>query len=715
MTSSQVFGQKLKTQQLILENSTPNNVTLLPATGAFTNYTLALPANAATTNNVLTVTGVVGPAVTTSWQSASGLVKAANGLSKSLGGDSVELGGTLYKPTTIALAGNNLALTGAGRLIVNGSGITLGSATDTASSFNTRGSDGSFGQILISRGTGNSPIWSSSLSGLTFNNTTLTGTTTINDGPLNVNTSVFNISGGTTTNFNNNVNFGDTVTFSILPELPLNKNQILVGDASNHAAAFGPPVADQVLISNGSGDVAWSNISSIVQARSGVEMNGGYVELGGALLDATTITTNTVGGLNLTVGGTGRFTVSASEGLRLGTTSPLYTGATQTAGTTNQLLVSQGNAASPEWSSTLTGLTFNNTTLTGTTTINDGPLNVNTSVFNISGGTTTNFNNNVNFGDTVTFSILPELPLNKNQILVGDASNHAAAFGPPVADQVLISNGSGDVAWSNISSIVQARNGLNVNGGYVELGGALTGSPTITTSAANNVTFDGGGTVTISATGNGAGAGGLTLGANTELNTGGSNGTSGQILRSNGDGASPSWVNVGTLVQASNGLNKDGDTVQLGGTLNEPTTINTQAANNLSIAGSGAFSVATTGNGAGAGGIVLGPNTDIFANGTVGATDDILVSRGDGNSPQWKSLSSIIISGRVLATNSAVTQNVPVAGKLANQKVIITLENPNTTEAVIGYQLSGNSAGGFDVTFTAVPAVGTYINYVILP
>ena len=109
-----------------------------------------------------------------------------------------------------------------------------------------------------------------------------------------------------------------------------------------------------------------------------------------------------------------------------------------------------------------------------------------------------------------------------------------------------------------------AANGLTKTGDSVELGGTLYKATSIATD----------GTKTLSITG---------------LTSGNTNDsvvvvTSAGVLKR---------IDLRGAVRASNGLTKEGDTVQLGGALNEPTTITTNATNTLTIDGLQSGSLST--------------------------------------------------------------------------------------------------------------------------
>lgn len=131
---------------------------------------------------------------------------------------------------------------------------------------------------------------------------------------------------------------------------------------------------------------------------------------------------------------------------------------------------------------------------------------------------------------------------------------------------VMINNATGQLKKMSVADLVSsyAANGLTKTGDSVELGGTLYKATSIATD----------GTKTLSITG---------------LTSGNTNDsvvvvTAAGVLKR---------IDLKGAVRASNGLTKDGDTVQLGGALNEPTTITTTATNTLTIDGLQSGSLST--------------------------------------------------------------------------------------------------------------------------
>jgi len=127
----------------------------------------------------------------------------------------------------------------------------------------------------------------------------------------------------------------------------------------------------------------------------------------------------------------------------------------------------------------------------------------------------------------------------------------------------------GTIKWvldSTTSVIINTGNGLTKSGDTVKLGGTLTETTTIATSATQFLQLTG-----------------LQSGSRTD-----------SVLMVNNVTGQVKKMSVADLVSlyANNGLTKVGDSLQLGGTLTKPTTITTSAANTLAIPGLGAGTTA---------------------------------------------------------------------------------------------------------------------------
>jgi hypothetical protein len=212
---------------------------------------------------------------------------------------------------------------------------------------------------------------------------------------------------------NDKVTFGDTaefnttVIFNQLPQLPLPKGNIWVGDSLGYADSVAPGANGTVLrIVNGI--PTWVNSNNLYVFNNGVELNGDSVQLGGNLVKNTNLDLQN---FNLTIGnagqtGTTRFETGVNLGDGTNTNVPLSTRGS--AGTDGQVLISRGAGSSPEYVDTLNNFVLNNSTF-NTSTLNNTTLNNTTTV----NGPTT-FNNTVLHNDKVTFGDTAEFNSNRN-------------------------------------------------------------------------------------------------------------------------------------------------------------------------------------------------------------------------------------------------------------------------------------------------------------
>jgi hypothetical protein len=174
---------------------------------------------------------------------------------------------------------------------------------------------------------------------------------------------------------NDKVTFGDTaefnskVIFNQLPQLPLPKGNIWVGDSLGYADSVAPGANGTVLrIVNGI--PTWVNSNNLYVFNNGVELNGDSVQLGGNLVKNTNLDLQN---FNLTIGnagqtGTTRFETGVNLGDGTNTNVPLSTRGS--AGTDGQVLISRGAGSSPEYVDTLNNFVLNNSTF-NTSTLNN--------------------------------------------------------------------------------------------------------------------------------------------------------------------------------------------------------------------------------------------------------------------------------------------------------------------------------------------------------
>ncbi|MCZ2132745.1 MAG: hypothetical protein LC116_06070, partial [Bacteroidetes bacterium] len=186
----------------------------------------------------------------------------------------------------------NVLSTPAGNLTAM-TGLTLGSASTVNSPITTRGSAGANNAVMISRGAGASPEWTSNLTNLTIDNSTLNNAA-LSGTSTTINSTTLNVSSGTTTNFGGPVNFNGTVKFNTLPDIPLPQNNFFIGNGAGVAVPFAPGANGTILTIN-NGAPVWSN------TLSGVTFND--VNLGGSSTTINSSTFNVSNGTTTNFGG----------------------------------------------------------------------------------------------------------------------------------------------------------------------------------------------------------------------------------------------------------------------------------------------------------------------------------------------------------------------------------------------------------------------------
>ena len=316
--------------------------------------------------------------------------------------------------------------------------------------------------------------------------------------------------------------------------------------------------ANSILLNDGSGNLSWTtSYEQPLTFNNGLTRTTNTVQLGGTLIQPTTIA---LAGNSFTLSGSGNVTISqfATAGIVKNSAAGV-------------LSTGQVNLAS-------------STEVTGILPIANGGTNSST----IGGAGTVAFSN-------------------------GTSLNYTAVG---TNGQVLISNGTGTPTWQNLSNLTPVNNGLTKSGDTVQIGGTFIkntsvgmNSRTLTYNGAGNITVDG--TVILAPNGTGVvqanrfvGSGSLTNAVDlttAEVNgilpiaNGGTNsstiggagtvafsngtslnytavGTTGQVLLSNGTGT-PTWGSPTAAIIGANGITKAGDTIKLGGSLNQNTNI----------------------------------------------------------------------------------------------------------------------------------------------
>lgn len=337
------------------------------------------------------------------------------------------------------------------------------------------GSAGNINNVLVSRGPGQTPLYTDSLqlSSLTTTNLTATNATIL---------ASFTTSGPAF--------FGDSVTFTILPKLPLQRNNFYIGNQNNLATAF-PPGQDSTVLGMAGGQPAWIDINSLIATKSWL--------VGGNNAPTSSIIGNTapsgVRDLDVRAGNTSLIYLNGTNPnieLRAGITvpgndKPLSFNGQQ--GFIGNPLVSSGPGFTPQWTSAMvitdTGVTVSApkfTTSLNTTVAIAGPSTFNSNA---------TFNDVVEFGDTVTFLVPPKLPLAYGHMWVGNAQGVAAEMAPGLNGAVLVSFGGRPQWVEQVESPFWSRLG-NDNVGLNEYLGTSDGSDLrISTNATTRLTISG--------------------------------------------------------------------------------------------------------------------------------------------------------------------------------------------------------------------------------
>ena len=245
------------------------------------------------------------------------------------------------------------------------------------------GDAGTPGFVLVSQGANQTPVYTDSLGlrGLSVSGSTYLG------GPLTVDSSS---------------------TFTYLPDMPLQQNYILVGDATNRAAPFAPG-ADSTVFATIGGSVVWWDIKSILKEEKWL-VGGNPVVTSPkfGVLDSTGAIRN----LEVYAGGRPLLTFDGTQ-YTASLNAPLnFNGANVSlsmngdAGTIGKVLISQGPGNTPRWTDTLT---LGSLTVTGESF----------------------------FLDTAEFSVFPKFPLQHGYMIVGDSTNTSRQFAPGLEGSLL--------------------------------------------------------------------------------------------------------------------------------------------------------------------------------------------------------------------------------------------------------------------------------------
>jgi hypothetical protein len=157
----------------------------------------------------------------------------------------------------------------------------------------------------------------------------------------------------------------------------------------------------------------------------------------------------------------------------LGAASPIELNASS--GAANDVLVSSGTGATPNWSNTLTfqGVTTTSLAVTGQASFS-GPVTITGPSLLISSTTATTIDGRLTINDTTTitgpttFTLLPSMPLDRGNILVGNDQNIAAPVAPGTENSVLTVR-SGMPVWDDSLSTLTLNNTM-MNGTTVITG-----------------------------------------------------------------------------------------------------------------------------------------------------------------------------------------------------------------------------------------------------
>jgi hypothetical protein len=454
-----------------------------------------------------------------------------NGLT--LTGKNVQLGGNLTQATTITNNANSLTIATGGAAL-NIMGLTASTTLDSVLTVNT--TTGKISRI-------NLPISINKIDSTTSNNgLTLTG---------------------------KNVQLGGNLTQATT--ITNNANPLTIatgGTALNITGLTAGAATDSILtVNTTTGKINRINLATLnkpdsTTSNNGLTLTGNNVQLGGNLIQATTITNNT-NPLTIATGGT----ALNITGLTAGAATDSILTVNTTTGKINRINLPNTNRVDSTTSS-------NGLTLTG---------------------------KNVQLGGNLTQATT--ITNNANPLTIatgGTALNITGLTAGATTDSILtVNTTTGKINRINLPNTnrvdsTTSSNGLTLTGKNVQLGGNLTQATTISNNA-NPLTIATGGTA-LNITG-------LTAGAATDsiltVNT-----TTGKINRIN----LPNTNRVDSTT-SSNGLTLTGKNVQLGGNLTQATTI-TNNANPLTIATAGtAINITGLPTGANSDNIVLVDNT----------------------------------------------------------------------------------------------------------
>jgi len=201
----------------------------------------------------------------------------------------------------------------------------------------------------------------------------------------------------------------------------------------------------------------------------------------------------------------------------------------------------------------------------------------------------------------------------------------------------------------SFSNIDRANNGVSKSGDTTQLGGALTKATTVTTTATN--------TLAVAGLQSGLAADSLVT-----------------IDNSTGVLKRRSYSNI---LQANNGISKNGDTTQLGGSLNKATTITTTATNTLAVSGlqSGTANDSVVMTNATSGVLRrVSPNTIVREPWNVIG----------GTTPSTSNTDNVYMTGNVSIGKSTNAAQLDVKGRISADSTIAALNYTSTVQTITG-------------------------------
>ena len=524
--------------------------------------------------------------------------------------------------------------------------------------------NGTTGQVLVSEGPGNSPVFQS-ITGTSPITVTSTGGSIVigisgglassfveDTGTAIPSGGVLNIRGGTgiTTSGTNS-----TVTITLSGAGSFSTNGVIYFNGSSLVTATG--TAGQILTINNSGTPQFATFT--------------FTENSGSASFSASDNLNILGsGLISTLGSGSTVTIILSGAGSFSTNGVIYFNgsslASTSSGSAGQILVSEGPGAAPSYQTIIgsgsisvasTGgtITISSTSAAASSFVEDvGTAIPSGGVLNIRGGTgiTTSGTNS-----TVTITLSGAGSFSTNGIIYfngsslastssGSAGQILVSEGPGAAPSYQTITGSGSISVTSTGGTITISSTSAAASSFVEdvgtatpAGGVLNvlGGTGITTSGTNS-------TVTITLSGAGSfSTNGVIYFNGSSLVT--ATGTAGQILTINNSGT-PQFAtftfteNSGSAVFSSNNLN----IVGAGGI----STNGTSSTVTISLSGSGSFS---------SDGVIYWNGT-AFASTSAGAAGQVLVSRGGIGSPSAPSFQSITGGGGIDITSNGGTISI---------------------------------------------------------